>query len=99
MSSAATQPSDEARYTVPSPARQFTDAAFGTTDFLLDLRRPAPEAVRSWLSAPAKLRAVGPAYTPATDTDHHMTAGALRGWLDAIIHLGQVTPSRLLTRE
>jgi erythromycin esterase len=85
--------------TVPSPARQFTDAAFGTADFLLDLRCPASEALRLWLSAPARLRAVGPAYTPATDTDHHMTAGALRGWLDAIIHLGQVTPSRLLTLE
>jgi erythromycin esterase len=81
---------------VPPPQGQFADAAFGTDEFLIDLRAQAPEAVREWLTEPTSLRVVGPAYDASTDADHKMTNGALAGWFDAIVHIGLLTPSRVL---
>lgn len=81
---------------VPPPQPTFADAAFGNAEFLLDLRAPAPEPVREWLAAPAFLRAIGPTYDPTADADHNMSGGALGDWFDALVHLDEVGPTRLL---
>jgi erythromycin esterase len=52
--------------------------------------------VRTWLDAPATLRAIGPSYEPERDADYHMSGGSLAEWFDAIIQLEEVTPTRLL---
>jgi erythromycin esterase len=84
---------------VPEPPGQFADRALGDAgpgSFILDLHAPAPDAVRAWLNAPAKLRVIGPSYEPANDADYHMSGGSLAQWFDAIIRLEEVTPTRLL---
>ncbi|CUU53630.1 erythromycin esterase [Parafrankia irregularis] len=83
------------RYAVPPPAAQLTDTALAPAaapaDYLLDLRAPAPPAVRSWLRGPAVLRAVGPSYDPASDASYFISGGSLRGWFDVLVHQGLVT--------
>ncbi|MEU6034591.1 erythromycin esterase family protein [Actinomadura sp. NPDC047616] len=79
---------------VPSPPETFADAplgAAGPAHYLLDLRSPAPEAVREWLETPGKVRTIGPAYRPESDADHHSAGAVLRAWFDAVVHSQEVT--------
>ena len=55
-----------------------------TLQYLLDLRTPAPPAVRSWLHAPAKIRVTGATYDPSNHAAHHMTGGSLAEWFDLV---------------
>jgi erythromycin esterase len=89
-------------YRVPPPPATFAEATLGASDhhrFLLDLRAPAPERVRAWLDAPARLRVIGPSYAPERDADYHMAGGALAEWSTRVIYLQEVTPTRLLPPE
>ncbi len=86
-------------YRVPVPPTRFAESTLadsGQRDFILDLHAPAPDEVRTWLDAPATLRAIGPAYEPDKDADYHMSGGPLAQWFDAVIQLEEVTPTRLL---
>ena len=42
------------------------------------------------------MRIIGSAYHPDRDTDYAITVDPWGGAFDAILHLGRVTPSRLL---
>jgi erythromycin esterase len=75
---------------VAPPPGYFTDAAFGDTDFMVDLRDGG------WPAEPATIRAIGPSYDPTAPGDFTMSGGALGDWFDAIVHTGTVTPSRML---
>ncbi|GAB3419642.1 erythromycin esterase family protein [Flindersiella endophytica] len=81
---------------VPPPRADFADDQLPGGTYLLDLRSEAPDTVRTWLTAPALLRAIGPTYDPGRDASHNMTNGTLGGWFDAIARLETVTPSRRL---
>ncbi len=86
-------------FLVPPPPDGFTERPLGDVDlpqYLLDLRTPAPPAVRSWLHAPAKIRVTGATYDPSNHAAHHMTGGSLAQWFDLIVHRQAVTPSQLV---
>ena len=86
-------------YPVPAPPSEFAEWTLGEAglkDFILDLHAPAPDQVRTWLSAPASLRVIGPSYDPENDTDYYMSSSSLAEWFDVIIRLEEVTPTRLL---
>lgn len=86
-------------FRVPEPPRQFADLALGDAgpgSFILDLHAPAPDAVRAWLNAPARMRVIGPSYEPASDADYHMSGGSLAEWFDAIIQIEEATPTHPL---
>jgi erythromycin esterase len=85
-------------FQVPPPPPGFAERPLGHVDlpqYLLDLRTPAPPAVRSWLHAPAKIRVTGATYDPSDHAAHYMTGGSLAEWFDLIVHRQVVTPSRL----
>jgi erythromycin esterase len=85
-------------FQVPPPPDGFTERPLGNValpQYLLDLRTPAPPAVRSWLHAPAKIRVTGATYDPTNHAAHYMTGGSLAEWFDLIVHRQAVTPSRL----
>jgi erythromycin esterase len=85
-------------FQVPPPPDGFTERPLGDValpQYLLDLRTPAPLAVRSWLQGPAKIRVTGATYDPTNHAAHYMTGGALAEWFDLIVHRQAVTPSRL----
>jgi erythromycin esterase len=93
------QPGGPAVYEVPPPSASLVDHVLGQTrepDYLIDLRHGGPPAVRRWLRGPARMRIVASAYVPANDADYAITVDPWRGAFDAILHLDQVTPSRLL---
>jgi erythromycin esterase len=86
---------------VPSPPEEFADSVLGAAGpaqpYLLNLReRSRPEAVRSWLETPGKVRTIGPGYRAENDADHHSSGGSLGAWFDAVIHSQEVTPARPL---
>ncbi|TMR01838.1 erythromycin esterase family protein [Actinomadura soli] len=84
---------------MPSPHESFIDRDLGTAripDYLVDLRHGAPPPVRHRLDGPAKLRTVSAAYVPEKDAEYHHTVGSLSSAFDAILHIDQVTPTRLL---
>lgn len=86
-------------YPVPSPPADFADAplgAVGLDAYLLDLHAPAPEPVRAWLDAPARVRLIGPHYDPADDAAYHLAGGSLAQWFDVLVHVQQVTDVRRL---
>jgi erythromycin esterase len=86
-------------FQVPPPPDGFTERPLGEVDlpqYLLDLRTPAPPAVRSWLAAPAKIRVTGATYDPSNHAAHYMTGGSLAQWFDLIVHRQAVTPSQLV---
>ncbi|WP_433098353.1 hypothetical protein [Streptomyces sp. CA-250714] len=39
---------------------------------------------------------LGPAYDPAEDPAHHLSGGGLSDWFDALVHVREVGPARLL---
>lgn len=88
----------------PVPPADFAEAVLGRTvpggtdlpAYLLDLRTPRPGPVDAWLRAPAKTRIVGPFYDAREDADHHLSGGSLAEWFDAVVHVREVTPARLL---
>jgi erythromycin esterase len=89
-----------APFPVPEPPASFTEAVFAeSTDpaLLLDLHAdPSPPSeVAEWLRTPLGIRCVGPAYDPANDAAHHVTAGPVRDALDALLHVSRTTPTTL----
>jgi erythromycin esterase len=85
---------------VPAPEPGRADALLASTGlatYLLDLRAARPERVRARLHAPAKMRLIGPNYSPAHDADHHMSGGSLGDWFDLVIHHREVTPTHPVT--
>lgn len=86
-------------FTVPPPGPGMVDHTLGKTrhrDYLLDLRAPAPPAVRRWLYAPATMRLIGSTYDVNEDAHFAMTIGSFRSGFDAVFHIGRTTPTRLL---
>ncbi|MGP3953609.1 erythromycin esterase family protein [Streptomyces sp. 7N604] len=89
-------------YPVPAPPSEFADAMLGSAGldaYLLDLKADGPGRVRTWLSTPTRTRLIGPAYDPRDDGAYHMSGGSLADWFDAVIHVQEVTPVRLLDGE
>jgi erythromycin esterase len=88
---------------LPPPPEGFAESPLGDVGierFALDLRtEPAGEAVRSWLTAPATTRVVGPRYEPDHDADFAMTGKPLRGWFDVLVHVRDVTPATTLLQR
>jgi erythromycin esterase-like protein len=76
----------------PAPAPSWFERPLGNAradQFTVDLRQPAPPAVRSWLRAPITTRGLliqGPGSI--------MTGGSLAQWFDLIVHRQQVTPAQ-----
>jgi hypothetical protein len=52
--------------------------------------------VRRWLRGAAKMRIIGSAYHPANDANYAITVDPWHAAFDTILHLDEVTPSRLL---
>ncbi|RZQ61456.1 erythromycin esterase family protein [Amycolatopsis suaedae] len=80
--------------TVPQtpPKPHWFERPFGETgiaQFTLDLRRPAPPAVREWLRAPATTRGMAHA-----GPESYVDGGSLGQWFDVIVHRQEVTPMR-----
>ncbi|HVX45999.1 MAG TPA: erythromycin esterase family protein [Mycobacteriales bacterium] len=74
----------------PAPERGWFERPFGAVDlaqFSLDLRRPAPRAVRCWLHRPARTRGL---FGAGSVTD----GGTLRQWFDVLVHRQVVTSAR-----
>ena len=63
---------------------------------VLDLLRWIAAANRR-LDAPTKLRVIGPGHRPEADADHHIAGDTLTRWLDAIVHIPEVTDSHSLS--
>ena len=75
--------------TQPPPApgwfeRPLTRVA--AAQFALDLRAPAPPAVRRWLTAPLRTRGL-PGQGP------YLAGGTLAGWFDVLVHRQRITPA------
>ncbi|MBF4997609.1 erythromycin esterase family protein [Nocardia sp. BSTN01] len=86
-------------HTFPSPPADFAEAVLGRVDldvYLLDLRTPAPDSVRTWLTEPAKTRVIGPVYDPENDAAFHLSGGSLGEWFDLVVHHRTVTSIRPL---
>jgi hypothetical protein len=62
----------------------------------VDLRHHGPPAVRRWLRGAAKMRIIGSAHHPANDANYAITVDPWHAAFDTILHLDEVTPSRLL---
>jgi erythromycin esterase len=78
-----------ATMTMPQPAQDWFERPFaevGADQFALDLRTPAPPAVRSWLEAPMLTRGL-----PDRGPDAYMAGGSLAEWFDVIVHRQEVT--------
>ncbi|NKY87207.1 erythromycin esterase family protein [Nocardia veterana] len=81
----------------PPPPADFAEAVLGSTSldaYLLDLRLPGPDEVRTWLTEPAKTRVIGPVYDPADDAAFHLSGGSLAEWFDLLAHYRTVTATR-----
>ncbi|OBA40478.1 erythromycin esterase [Nocardia sp. 852002-20019_SCH5090214] len=86
-------------HTFPSPPADFAEAVLGRVDldaYLLDLRTPGPDSVRTWLTEPAKTRLIGPVYDPQNDDAFHLSGGSLGEWFDLVVHHRTVTSVRPL---
>ncbi|MGP3976297.1 erythromycin esterase family protein [Streptomyces sp. 8N114] len=85
---------------VPAPPEEFAESVLGTAGpaaYLWDLRTgTAPGPVRDWLRTHTRTRLVGPGYDPADDPAHHLSGGGLSDWFDALVHVREVGPARLL---
>jgi erythromycin esterase len=93
------QPGGPAVYDVPPPHLSLVDHVLGQArdpDYLIDLRHHGPPAVRRWLRGAAKMRIIGSAYHPANDANYAITVDPWHAAFDTILHLDEVTPSRLL---
>ncbi|WP_063001756.1 erythromycin esterase family protein [Nocardia mikamii] len=86
-------------HTFPSPPADFAEAVLGRVDldaYLLDLRTPGPDSVRTWLTEPAKTRLIGPVYASENDDAFHLSGGSLGEWFDLVVHHRTVTSIRPL---
>jgi erythromycin esterase len=82
-------PGQDAVLPEPGPdrfERPLSDA--GLTTFALDLRAPAPPAVREWLDSPATFRGL-----PDHGPDGVIDGGAPAEWFDVIVHHQDATPT------
>ncbi|WP_084964890.1 erythromycin esterase family protein [Thermoactinospora rubra] len=86
-------------FTVPPAGPRMVDYQLGKAEhdnYLIDLHAEAPAVVRRWLDGPATMRVIGTAYDPKRDADYMMSIPSLRRGFDAVLHLGETTPTRLL---
>ena len=77
---------------LPPPAHDWFERPFGKVggdQFVLDLRRPPPPAVRSWLHAPIRTRGL-----PDRGPGSFMAGGSLAQWFDVIVHRQQLSPTQ-----
>jgi erythromycin esterase len=82
---------------LPPPAPGWFERPLGRAgldQFALDLRRPAPPAVRSWLHAPIRTRGL-----PDRGPGSFMAGGTLAQWFDLVVHVQDLTPASGLTPE
>jgi erythromycin esterase len=78
---------------LPEPGEGWFEAPLGRVEldrFVLDLRSPAPQPVRDWLTAPITTR--GP-MGPGSTTQ----GGSAAEWFDVIVHGQEVTPATAAT--
>lgn len=83
----------------PVPVPGSADAAFAELipqRALLDLRGPHPADVADWLGQLDRLRIIGGIYEADADHEHYVTAPDFAEWFDAVVQVGQVTPTRVL---
>lgn len=79
----------------PDPLPDLLDAILGAVDlpaWFVDLGGDAPAAVRSWATAPARLRVISGVYDPARDEEARFRVESLRDAFDALIHIRETTP-------
>lgn len=84
---------------VPVSPADYLEATLGDADltaYYLDLRAPAPPEVTEWLAGAHKTRVVPGVYDPAEDAEHHVVADPLSEWFDVLVHIREITPTRLL---
>jgi hypothetical protein len=77
---------------MPPPRQEWFEQPLGKVgldQFALDLRRPAPPPVRTWLTAPIKTRGL-----PNEGPDAYMSGGTLAQWFDIVVHRQEVTPTQ-----
>lgn len=78
--------------TLPPPAPHWFEhrlAAAGHDQFVLDLHRAGPPAVRAWLDGPASTRGMAQA-GPTSFID----GGSVSTWFDVLVHRQQISPTR-----
>lgn len=86
---------------IPAPDPSFVDHTLGQArvpNYLLDLnpRGPRPDAVRQWLSGPAKIRLIAAPYEPAKDADYKQLINPFRGpGFDAMFYVDKVETARM----
>ncbi|MEV8320863.1 erythromycin esterase family protein [Streptomyces sp. NPDC059900] len=83
----------------PVPPAEFAETVLGAADlpaYFLNLRAHDPGPADAWLEAPARTRLIGPFYDAREDAAHHLSGGSLAGWFDAVAHVREVTPARVL---
>ena len=81
----------EGTITLPPPAPDWFEHPFGQAglrQFAVDLRRPAPSAVRRWLHSPVRTRGF-----PDRGPGSYMAGGTLVQWFDVIIHSQELSPA------
>ena len=77
--------------TMPPAAPDWLEAPFATVrfeQFTLDLREPAPAAVRQWLHAPTRTRGI-----PGDGHESYLAGGTPAQWFDLIVHRQVVSPA------
>lgn len=88
------------RSSVPAASEEAAEHLLGQVPwrcYLLDLRTPAPAAVRAWLSRPSRLRTISMgSYDPARAAEYFVGGGSLRQWYDALVHTPRVTAVHLI---
>jgi erythromycin esterase len=77
--------------TMPDPEQDWFERPLhdaGADQLVLDLRTPAPPAVRRWLDAPMRSRGL-----PDRGPDSFMDGGTPAQWFDVVVHRRDVTPT------
>ncbi|WP_181724921.1 erythromycin esterase family protein [Nocardia gipuzkoensis] len=85
----------------PDPQPDLVDAALGAVDlpaYYVDLHAEAPDPVRGWLDAPAKLRTISGVYDPAADAAANVRLSSLADAFDVLIHVRETTPVHWLSQ-
>jgi erythromycin esterase len=76
----------------PPPEPEWFEHPLGAVEldqFALDLGRPAPDAVRRWLTGPITTRGL-----PGSGPGAQMSGGTLAQWFDVLVHRQVVGPAR-----
>ncbi|MFX0574149.1 erythromycin esterase family protein [Nocardia nepalensis] len=79
----------------PQPQPDLIDATLGELDLpacYVDLHSAAPESVRQWLHAPAKLRTISGIYDPTKDATAYTAVRSLVDAFDVLIHIRETSP-------